>query len=94
VEYYKINVPNNIESPADLFSLYTETCYLGESGIDNWDWFEDSFYLRLKHSDIKIDVFHRGKLFLNQKDSEIYFSVMKDLMEEFPQKLNVDFSNL
>lgn len=94
MENYSIVISKKINSVKELFSIYTESCYLGESGIDNWDWFHDLIYTRLAYSDIKIHVLHKLKMEIDKNNLQIYIRLMKQLMDEFPEKLNVDFSNI
>jgi hypothetical protein len=89
VERYILEIDENVRSGEQLFARYTDTIFLGESGISNWDWFEDLFYKRFKHSDICVLVTHRDLSGLSERDRSIYLECVSDIQRSFPGKLIV-----
>lgn len=55
-EFYVIKLDGDIRTEAQLFAAFTDTMYLGESGINGWDQFYDLLYYRLVDSDIQVRV--------------------------------------
>lgn len=92
MEIYQLNLSNNVKSLKELFAIYTDNIFLGESGIERWNAFYDLLYLRLMNNDINLVINHDRHFFLDQEDMEYYKSVLKDMEIEFPEKISFNFS--
>jgi len=55
-EFYVIKLDGSVRSELELFAAFTDTMYLGESGIPGWDQFFDLLFIRLHDSDIQVRV--------------------------------------
>ena len=89
MERYSIEVDEDIRTAKQLFARYTDTIYLGRSGIENWDSFEDLFRTCFEHRDILVDVFHKDLSGLGVHDLEIYQSVLAEATSRQPNKLRI-----
>jgi hypothetical protein len=86
MERYSVCVDNTIVTKQQLFARFTDTIYLGESGIENWDWFYDLMWHRFE-SDLVVEISNRDLSGLSDRDRRIYFEQLRDLQGEFPAKL-------
>ena len=86
-EFYVIELTGAIQSPEELYAAFTDTMYLGESGIPGWDEFYDLLFLRLDGADIDVRV-EIADDFLRWPDAMTYVEKLKAaLSEECPDKL-------
>ena len=92
MEFFSLTLNKNIKSVEELFSIYTDNIFLGESKIERWSSFYDLLYLRLMSSDINLTVNHDKKFTLGQKDMEYYKDLLKEMKNEFPEKIYFNFS--
>ena len=89
MEHYALEIDEGVRTKEQLFARYTDTIYLGYSGITSWDAFDelmrDCFELR----DINVDVHHKDLSQLSERDRGIYADVLAEVIARFPSKLRV-----
>jgi len=86
-EFYVIKLGGDIKTEAQLFAAFTDTMYLGESGINGWDQFSDLLYYRLIESDIQIRVELSDDFSPSPKVITDIEWIQEALNEECPDKL-------
>ena len=88
MERYRITVDGTITSKQELFAVVTNTAYLGYSGIENWDAFEELLNERLE-CEIELTVLIEDISGLPTRDQRIFAEVFQDAAHEHPGKLIV-----
>lgn len=86
-EFYVIKLNGEITSELQLFAAFTDTMYLGESGIPGWDQFYDLLFNRLDGSDIQVRVEIMDDFSLWPKVSKHIQGIEEALSEDCPDKL-------
>jgi hypothetical protein len=86
METYSVSVDDTIVTKEQLFARFTDAIYLGESGIENWDWFYDLLTHRFQ-SDLVVEVSNRDLSSLPDRDRRIYIELLRDLQGQYPAKL-------
>lgn len=86
-EFYVIKLDRDIKSELQLFAAFTDTMYLGESGIPGWDEFYDLLYNRLEFSDIQVRVEIMDDFSLWPKVASHLEGIENALAEDCPDKL-------
>ena len=86
METYSLSVDETIVTKEQLFPRFTDTIYLGESGIENWDWFYDLLWHRFQ-CDLVVEVSNRNLSGLPDRDRRIYLEQLSDIQGEYPGKL-------
>lgn len=86
---FSIFIDSSVRSKDALFSRMTEVAFLGYSTFNGWDAFYDMLWGRLNDSDIIIQVENADLSGLSTKDRTIWISLLDDLRQEFPTKLNL-----
>lgn len=86
MERYSVCVDETIVTKEQLFARFTDTIYLGESGIEDWDWFYDLMTTRFL-SHMVVEVSNQDLSGLPDRDRQIYLEVLRDVQGEYPSKL-------
>jgi hypothetical protein len=86
MERYSVSVDDTIVTKEQLFARFTDTIYLGESGIENWEWFYDLMWHRFR-ADVVVEVSNRSLSSLSDRDRRIYLEQLRDIQGEYPAKL-------
>lgn len=88
-EIYSIVIDSSVRSKDAIFSRVTDVAFLGYSTFNGWDAFYDMLSGRLNDSDIIIQVANADLSGLSIQDRTIWLSLLDDLRQEFPTKLNL-----
>jgi hypothetical protein len=88
-ECYRVTIDASVTSKDLLFSLVTDTAYLGYSSFSGWDGFRDMFWSRLECSNILIEIENRDLSSLPEEDSSFWIELIDELRSEFPSKLRL-----
>jgi hypothetical protein len=81
-EHYTVTIDRSVSSREQLFARFTDTIFLGESGIPGWDQFEDLLYLRLAESDILVDLRNEDLTGLPARDCSTYLDVIAQVQAQ------------
>lgn len=92
-ERYTVIIDATVQTKEQLFARYTETIYLGYSGIELWAQFYDLLFVRVEGCDILVDVAHRDLSGLTPEDRDTYLEILCMLEDEAPGKLQLVFSS-
>jgi hypothetical protein len=87
-EFYTIKLDRPMTAK-QLFAVFTDTIFLGESGIEGWNVFYDLLATRLKECDIRVVAEIHDGFSLSDEDKRIMESVMGSLEEDAPSKLTI-----
>lgn len=89
IEEYRLQINERIDDKLKLFAAYTDTIYLGESGISNWDWFEDLIWTSFEYRNFRVQVDHCGQCRLSGRDLKLYLEIILEIKAEHPDKLRL-----
>lgn len=86
-EFYVVNLDGQIQTEQQLYAAFTDTIFLGESGIQSWDQFYDLLYYRLDGSDIQVRVEIADDFSSWPEGAKHVADLQEALEEECPDKL-------
>ena len=86
-EHFIVTIDGSVTTKDELFSRVTDTAYLGYSSFSGWDAFYDMLLVRLRASEIVIEVVNENLSGLSERDRDAYLEIMAEAAQEFPQKL-------
>jgi hypothetical protein len=87
VEQYTVVVDGSVRTKEQLFARFTDTVFLGESGISGWDWFYDLLFNRLYASDISVAVVNQDLTGLPEVEQANYAEALASIQVDAPGKL-------
>ena len=89
MERYSLEIDEGIRTKEQLFARYTDTIFLGYSGIVGWDAFEELMRDCFKLRDINVDVHHKDLSRLSERDRAVYADILAEVTARFPSKLRI-----
>jgi len=89
MEHYSLTIDGNMRSAEQLFARWTDTIYLGFSGITNWDAFAELMYDCFDGRDIVVDVAHGDLSGLGERDRRIYSEILAEIAARSPAKIRI-----
>lgn len=89
MEHYSVVIDSEISSKEQLFARWTDTIYLGYSGISNWDAFRELMLECFEDRQIFVYAEHRNLSGLNKLDLKHYRELLAEIKSETVGKLRV-----
>jgi hypothetical protein len=88
-EEYYLTIDASVQSSLDLFEVWTDTIYLGFSGITCWDAFDELMRECFEYRDICVCVTHADLSGIDGQDLHIYNSILSEIASEHTEKLRI-----
>ena len=89
MEQYSLLLDSDIRSPAQLVARWTDTIYLGYSGITNWEAFRELMLDCFEDRQLLVHVEHRDLSELNEFDLNVYYELLSEIETATPGKLRI-----
>jgi hypothetical protein len=89
MDSYTVRIDSSILTEQQLFARFTDTIYLGFSGIENWDAFYELMQDNFEVRDMLVTVIHEDLSGISPRDRAIYTEVVAGVAANWPDKINI-----